>query len=231
MFGKIKTWGSCRMYQKLPWMHRANWASQSQDSIFLKMSQEMFPCRNILAEWCSWLHDWGSHWSVSGWAGQQVPSTLCWLPSVTACVRRSGSAGARWRLWHVPMWGMFSARPPRTASLVEQAKSSTKTTGVWLKSGWTISKISSILSHQVQRCDTEHKAHFSLASSEISIVGKVDLSNLRVLRPMWRSCAPWYYKVLRKDSFCSHPCLIYEFLPLLCPAFDFYTTLVISKPA
>lgn len=55
------------------------------------------------------------------------------------------------------MWGTFSARPPRTASLEEQAKLSTRTTGVWLKSGWMTSKISSISFHQVQRCYREHK--------------------------------------------------------------------------
>uniref|UniRef100_A0A8D0DCL8 Polypeptide N-acetylgalactosaminyltransferase 13 n=1 Tax=Sander lucioperca TaxID=283035 RepID=A0A8D0DCL8_SANLU len=52
---------------------------------------------------------------------------------------RSGSAVARWKL------------PPRTVSPEERAKSSTRTTGAWLKFGWMISKISSISYHQVQK--------------------------------------------------------------------------------
>uniref|UniRef100_A0A671YY98 Polypeptide N-acetylgalactosaminyltransferase n=1 Tax=Sparus aurata TaxID=8175 RepID=A0A671YY98_SPAAU len=40
--------------------------------------------------------------------------------------------------------------PVRSGSAAERAKSSTRTTDAWLKSGWMISKISSISYHQVQ---------------------------------------------------------------------------------
>lgn len=131
------------------------------------------------------------------------------------------------------MWGMFFAKPPRTASLEEQAKLSTKTTGVWLKSGWMISRISSISSHQVRRSYMEHKVpiQFSLASNKDFIVGeyfKVGLRSLRILSPLWCMCAHWYYKLLRRFVFL---CLILLFSPIshLCPPLDFYTALVISK--
>uniref|UniRef100_A0A8P4G2F7 Polypeptide N-acetylgalactosaminyltransferase n=1 Tax=Dicentrarchus labrax TaxID=13489 RepID=A0A8P4G2F7_DICLA len=39
-------------------------------------------------------------------------------------------------------------------TLCEQAKSSTRTTGAWLKSGWMILKISSILYHQIRNVET-----------------------------------------------------------------------------
>lgn len=215
----------CRMYQKPHWKHRAK-TSPCRWRVGLFEESQKEKNQNIQKHYCwlvlmaPWLRV--TLVSVKMNKSASVLRSLL-LTCVAACVRRSGSAGARWRLWHVPMWGMFSARPPRTASLEEQAKWSTKTTGVWLKSGWTISKISSILSHQVQRCGTQHKVDFSLASSEIFILGKVDLSYLHMLRPKWRLGAPWYYMwwMLCKDSFCSHRGLIYEFLPLLCPALDF----------
>uniref|UniRef100_A0A8D3BP90 Polypeptide N-acetylgalactosaminyltransferase n=1 Tax=Scophthalmus maximus TaxID=52904 RepID=A0A8D3BP90_SCOMX len=67
---------------------------------------------------------------------------------------RSGSAAALWKLLHVPTWAMFSGRPPRTASPEERAKSSTRTTGAWPKSGWMISKTSSISYHQIRNVET-----------------------------------------------------------------------------
>uniref|UniRef100_A0A673CWB8 Polypeptide N-acetylgalactosaminyltransferase n=1 Tax=Sphaeramia orbicularis TaxID=375764 RepID=A0A673CWB8_9TELE len=67
---------------------------------------------------------------------------------------RSGSVVALWKSSHVPMWAMFSGRPPRTASPEELAKSSTRTTGAWLKCGWMTSKISSTSSHQIRNVET-----------------------------------------------------------------------------
>uniref|UniRef100_A0AAQ5WXD7 Polypeptide N-acetylgalactosaminyltransferase n=1 Tax=Amphiprion ocellaris TaxID=80972 RepID=A0AAQ5WXD7_AMPOC len=55
---------------------------------------------------------------------------------------RSGNAVALWKL------------PPHTASQEERAKLSTKTTGAWPKSGWMISKISSISYHQIRNVET-----------------------------------------------------------------------------
>lgn len=145
MFGKIQTWAFwCLVYRKLHRMLRLmepEERPQLQWSIFLKVFRGGWP-HNMQKPSC---------WMVlmAPWLVVESATVVHSL-LVTACVCRSGSVGARWRLWHVPMWGMFSARPPRTASPEERARSSTKTTGVWLKSGWTISKNSSILSHQVE---------------------------------------------------------------------------------
>uniref|UniRef100_A0A669EBB6 Polypeptide N-acetylgalactosaminyltransferase n=2 Tax=Oreochromis TaxID=8139 RepID=A0A669EBB6_ORENI len=44
--------------------------------------------------------------------------------------------------------------PPHTVSLEERAKSSTRTTGAWPKSGWMISKTSFISYHQIRNVET-----------------------------------------------------------------------------
>uniref|UniRef100_A0A668A9I5 Polypeptide N-acetylgalactosaminyltransferase n=1 Tax=Myripristis murdjan TaxID=586833 RepID=A0A668A9I5_9TELE len=67
---------------------------------------------------------------------------------------RSGNVAARWKSSRVPMWAMCSGRRPHTASLGERAKSSTRTTGAWLRSGWMTSKISSISYHQIRNVET-----------------------------------------------------------------------------
>ncbi|XP_061648620.1 polypeptide N-acetylgalactosaminyltransferase 13 isoform X9 [Phyllopteryx taeniolatus] len=67
---------------------------------------------------------------------------------------RSGSAAVPWRLSRVPMLATCSGRLLLTVSPEERAKSSTKTTGGWQKSGWMISKISSISYHQIRNVET-----------------------------------------------------------------------------
>uniref|UniRef100_A0A672HSR6 Polypeptide N-acetylgalactosaminyltransferase n=1 Tax=Salarias fasciatus TaxID=181472 RepID=A0A672HSR6_SALFA len=67
---------------------------------------------------------------------------------------RSGSVAALWKLLRVHMWAMFSGKPRRTASLEGRAKSSTRTTGGWLKCGWMILKTSSISYHQIRNVET-----------------------------------------------------------------------------
>uniref|UniRef100_A0A8C2ZD31 Polypeptide N-acetylgalactosaminyltransferase n=1 Tax=Cyclopterus lumpus TaxID=8103 RepID=A0A8C2ZD31_CYCLU len=73
--------------------------------------------------------------------------------------------GFNWKLnfrWYpVPQREMDRRKGDRTLpvnavalSPEERAKSSIKTTGAWLKSGWTISKISSISYHQIRNVET-----------------------------------------------------------------------------
>lgn len=69
------------------------------------------------------------------------------------------------------MWAMFSGRPPHTVSLEERAKSSTRTTGAWPKSGWMISKTSFISYHQVQSNET---ATMSLLLSATKMMQKTE---------------------------------------------------------